>query len=367
MKVERRLRHLALLCTVLGAALLVVSQTMVAKPPMRFWGQATTVVVANKNGVIAYPSNTVTPDDAGVLQRGIVSFESNAAGGENPDEQDAWRVHTVQEGDTVWGIASTYSLRPETILWSNYKALRDNPDLLIVSTALTIPPADGLVIDVEAGDTIDAIARRFKVQPEIIVAERLNGLTDINQVLAVGQPLFIRGGERELVVWQLPTPVEIGTQQVRTKRGVVSAKVYRVGTCGDVAIPPLGTGRFILPTGSNYRSGYDFGRYHGGIDFGGKMGNLIFAADSGTVVFAGESINQLGQFVGYGRYVVVDHGNGYQTLYAHNTSLNVTCGQQLTEGDTIAYMGSTGKSTGPHSHFEIRFNNTYVNPWGLFE
>lgn len=83
--------------------------------------------------------------------------------------------YVVQDGDTVWGIAGGYGLRPETVLWSNYNLLKDNPDLLRVGTALTIPPDDGLIVEVEAGDTIDAIARRFKVTPDALV-KKLNRL-----------------------------------------------------------------------------------------------------------------------------------------------------------------------------------------------
>lgn len=274
-------------------------------------------------------------------------------------------TYTVHEGDTVFGIAQTFGLAPETVLWTNYKSLKDNPDLLSIGQQLLIPPMNGLIVEVEMGDTVDGLARLFKVQPDAIINEPINGLTSVNDLLPLGKALFIPGGERELVVWQLPEPIEVGTKSIQTARGVVSAKVYNVGNCGNVAIPVLGTGALMYPTGSSYVSGYNFRGTHGGIDFGGKMNIPIFAADSGTVVFAGDSVNAAGNFVGYGRYLVLDHGNGLRTLYAHNSSLTVSCGQQVSKGEVIALMGSTGRSTGPHSHFEVRSGNGYVNPWTL--
>lgn len=274
-------------------------------------------------------------------------------------------TYTVHNGDTVFGIAQAFGLTPETVLWANYKSLKDNPDLLSLGQQLLIPPTDGLIVEVEMGDTIDGLARLFKVQPDVIVNEPLNGLTSVNELLPLGKALFVPGGERELVVWQLPEPVQVGTQNVQTARGVVNAKVYNVGSCGNVAIPAIGTGSLVYPTGSSFVSGYNFRGTHGGIDFGGKMNIPIFAADSGTVVFAGDSVNAAGNFVGYGRYVVLDHGNGLRTLYAHNSSLTVSCGQQVAKGEVIALMGSTGRSTGPHSHFEVRSSSGYVNPWTL--
>ncbi len=267
-------------------------------------------------------------------------------------------TYTVVEGDTVFGIAYKFGLRPETILWSNYEILKDNFDLIRVGQQFIIPPEDGLIIEVERGDTLDGIARRFGVTPERIVNEPINGLSSVNQPLQVGQRLFVPGGERETVVWQVPKLVPVR----QTTAGV---RVYRTGKCGEVAIPPLGTGSFIYPAKRRYLSGYDFTRYHPGLDFAGRLGEPIFASDAGTVIYAGYSLNAAGVPVGYGQYVVLDHGNGYQTLYAHASQLFVTCGQQVAKGTVIAAIGSVGRSTGPHLHFEIRYRGTPVNPWTL--
>lgn len=97
--------------------------------------------------------------------------------------------------------------------------------------------------------------------------------------------------------------------------------------------------------------------YHSGIDIGVDYGTPIHAADSGTVIY-------VGWISGYGNAVIIDHGNGMQTLYGHNQSLNVSEGQSVSKGQVIAFAGSTGNSTGPHCHFEGQVNGSAVDPMG---
>ena len=101
---------------------------------------------------------------------------------------------------------------------------------------------------------------------------------------------------------------------------------------------------------------YSSGRYHGGVDFPCPSGSSVYAAASGTVILA-KNLNY-----SYGHYLIIDHGNGLSTLYAHNTTLLVGVGSHVTKGQVIARSGSTGNSTGPHCHFEVRVNGTRVNP-----
>ena len=122
-----------------------------------------------------------------------------------------------------------------------------------------------------------------------------------------------------------------------------------------------GTGSLGYPT--SYRSisagypNYSSGAYHGGIDFPCPTGTPVHAADSGYVSLAKNLTYS------YGRYIIINHGNGISTLYAHNSQLCVTEGQAVEKGDLIAYSGSSGNSSGPHCHFEVRVNGTRVNPW----
>ncbi|MCH5297551.1 MAG: peptidoglycan DD-metalloendopeptidase family protein [Ruminococcus sp.] len=123
-----------------------------------------------------------------------------------------------------------------------------------------------------------------------------------------------------------------------------------------------GSGSFIWPLPYTHNLTSDFGsrwgRLHGGLDIasGGVYGQSIIAADSGTVILAGN------QGDGYGNYVIIDHGNGYKTLYGHMSSVAVYAGQQVAQGEVIGYVGSTGNSTGPHLHFEIRVNDVQTDP-----
>ncbi|HEY3342202.1 MAG TPA: peptidoglycan DD-metalloendopeptidase family protein [Anaerolineae bacterium] len=318
-------------------------------------------LVSNVSAASSNP-NAVNRDEDSILRSFAPIRNTNAVSStESGAPQQSSRglvTYTVQSGDTLFGIASAYGLRPETVLWSNYGALKDNPDLLSLGMQLRIPPTDGLITTILEGDSIDSLARQFQVKPEDIANEAINNLTSVNQALVAGQELFIPGGQRETVVWQLPKPVQV-------RQSSTGVKVYSVGVCGEVAIPALGTGRFIYPANAHYLSGYNFSAWHPGLDIAGHLGNPIYAADSGTVIYAGYSLNNAGQPVGYGQYVVIDHGNGYQSLYAHASQLFVTCGQQVLQGTQIAAIGSVGNSTGPHLHFEIRHGGTALNPWSL--
>ena len=118
------------------------------------------------------------------------------------------------------------------------------------------------------------------------------------------------------------------------------------------------TGHFIQPASGRLSSNFGsrWGRKHQGIDIAGSYGSDVVASDGGTVIYAGYNSS------GYGNLVKIDHGNGYVTYYAHNSSLCVSVGDKVYQGQVIAKMGSTGRSTGNHCHFEIRMNGTPVNP-----
>jgi murein DD-endopeptidase MepM/ murein hydrolase activator NlpD len=256
-------------------------------------------------------------------------------------------TYTVQSGDTLFGIAEKFKLRPETILWANYDVLQDDPHMLEIGQVLNIPSVDGVLHVVKEGETLEAIAQKYNVSPEAIRNAEWNGLQDGGEP-QVGQVLIVPGGTRPFAGWTPPRQAYVV---------VAGGKRLPSGACPSVQVPPLGTGSFIWPVNSRWRSGYDFTAYHPGVDFAGRLGDPVYAADAGTVVYAGWST------VGYGNLIVLDHGNGYQTYYAHLSAIFVGCGQQVAKGATIGLVGSTGRSTGPHLHFEIRGPGGFVNPW----
>lgn len=256
-------------------------------------------------------------------------------------------TYTVQAGDTLFGIAEKFKLRPETILWANYDMLQDDPHLLEIGQVLNIPPVDGVLHTVKEGETLEAIAQQYKVTPEAIRNAEWNGLMEGGEPW-VGQVLIVPGGTRPFKGWMPPRQAYVV---------IAGGKRMPSGACPSVQVAPLGTGSFVWPVNSRWRSGYDFTPWHPGVDFAGRLGDPVYAADAGTVVYAGWST------VGYGNLIVLDHGNGYQTYYAHLSAIFVGCGQQVAKGATIGLVGSTGRSTGPHLHFEIRGPGGFGNPW----
>lgn len=256
-------------------------------------------------------------------------------------------TYTVQAGDTLFGIAEKFKLRPETILWANYEVLQDDPHMLDIGQVLNIPPVDGVLHVVKEGETLEEIAKKYNVSPDVIRNAEWNGLQEGGEP-QVGQVLIVPGGSRPFAGWTPPR---------RSYVVIAGGKRMPAGACPNVQVAPLGTGSFVWPVNSRWRSGYDFTAYHPGVDLAGRLGDPVYAADAGTVVYAGWST------VGYGNLIVLDHGNGYQTYYAHLSAIFVGCGQQVAKGATIGLVGSTGRSTGPHLHFEIRGPRGFVNPW----
>lgn len=268
--------------------------------------------------------------------------------------------YTVQAGDTLFGIAAMYGLTPETLLWANYDELQDNPHLLKPGMELNIPPVNGIVYVVQAGDTVESIAEAYKATPDAIYTDGF----EWNQLKPGQQPptgatLIIPGGSREFKAWALSAAENAPqTSSGTDSSGTVVAR-GSVGFCKDITGGLTGTGTFVWPTVKHWVSGNNYAPWHPGLDFAAQLGDPIMASDNGVVVYAGWNN------WGYGNLVVIDHGNGWQTWYAHNSAIYVECGQNVFQGSTIAAAGSTGRSTGPHLHFETRFNGTLPNPFNV--
>lgn len=251
-------------------------------------------------------------------------------------------TYTVIPGDTVFGIAQMFELAPETIYWANSETLHDNPHLLPIGVVLNILPVNGIYHTVQEGDTVESVAEKYNVEPEALYNE-WNDLEE-GQPLVAGQKLVIPGGSREFIVWQPP-------RYSPTRRGS--------GACPGPFIGVAGRGWFNWPTSSRRISGWVFhdprNPPHSGLDIGLRTGDPVYAADNGVVVYRGWA-------GGYGNLIILDHGNGYQTYYAHLSEFWVGCGASVWAGGAIAAGGSTGWSTGPHLHFEIRYEGIPQNP-----
>lgn len=253
--------------------------------------------------------------------------------------------YTVQAGDTVIGIAQKFGLKPETILWGNYFTLLDNPSFLAPDEELNILPVDGVYHKWSAGEGLNGVASYYGVTPEEIVNFPANNLT-MDTVGDLGNPnikpdtwLVIPGGTREFIDWSAP-PVAADTTN---STGGVAA------SCGIINGGAKGVGYFVWPANHHYLSGFDYtpSTNHLGIDVDGETGDPVYATDNGVVVYAGWNE------YGYGNEVVINHGNGWQSRYAHLSQIGVECGQSVNQGQVIGLIGSTGRSSGSHLHFEL--------------
>lgn len=287
-----------------------------------------------------------TPPDDGTITRMAVPHTTI------PDRPRPTVItYTVESGDTVFGIAEKYRLTPYTIYWANTETLEDNPHRLAVGMVLNILPADGIYHIVSAGETVTGLAEEYDVEADALYNE-WNDLEE-GQPLAAGMKLVIPGGTRDFIAWQLPKTV--------ASNGAASINRGRPGMCVGNYIGLPGRGWFNWPTAGRRISGWYFrdprNPAHGGLDIGLRSGDAVYAADGGVILFAGWWGGG-----GYGNLVVVDHLNGWQTWYAHLSQVNVVCGQQVSAGDFIGLGGSTGWSSGPHLHFEIRLDGVPYDP-----
>ena len=265
-------------------------------------------------------------------------------------------AYTVQDGDTVFGIAEKFGLKPETILWGNYSTLLDDPHSLKPGQELNILPVDGVYWEWLGGIPFGEWANFYGVSAAEVIEYPGNNLDSTtvgdyeNASIRTGTWLIIPGGKRDFVSWSAPLGV--------TRENPASARVLGAGACDPVSGGAVGYGSFIFPTNKHYLSGFDFSpsTNHNGLDFAGNTGEAVYASDAGVIVYAGWND------YGYGNMVMVDHGNGFQSLYAHLSAFNVGCGQSVGQGEVIGAVGSTGRSSGSHLHFEI-MAGVKVNPW----
>jgi murein DD-endopeptidase MepM/ murein hydrolase activator NlpD len=265
--------------------------------------------------------------------------------------------YTVQKGDNIFKIAEKYGLKPTTILFGNYTVLKNNPDLLKEGQQLNILPVDGAYYEWQGVENLDQVATTLGSTTEAIInspgnkldPETIGDLSHPN--IPGGTWLIVPGGRREFTSWTAPA------QLVRSNP---STNVWGPGVCSGINFVQVGYGTFVYPTTDHWLSGTPYMPEirHFAVDFAGAEGNGVFATDAGTVVYSGWND------WGYGNLVIIDHGNGWQSLYAHLSQINVGCGQNVGQGDMVGLVGMTGgTSTGPHLHFGL-MNSVYgyVNP-----
>jgi murein DD-endopeptidase MepM/ murein hydrolase activator NlpD len=243
--------------------------------------------------------------------------------------------YEVAAGDTLSAIAEKFSVSIDTINWANDLS---DVDSISPGDKLKIPPVTGVVHKVKSGETLDSIAKKYSADAQTVLDFPFNDISD-DLSLKVGQEVVIPNGEVPAPPKPKSVPVEYAS------RNVPSAPAKG------------GSGIFGWPTSTSKGiSQYASWWHPGAIDIPNDTGTAIVAADSGRVI----SVQKL--WYGYGWHVIVDHGNGYTTLYAHLSAIYVNAGQNVSKGQSVGAMGSTGRSTGPHLHFEVRKNGAPVNP-----
>ncbi len=231
--------------------------------------------------------------------------------------------YEVQAGDTLASISQRFNISVDTIIWAN--DLKKN-DVIRVGQKLVILPISGVAYTIKSGDTVSEIAEKFDISQKEL--SEFNDLQDGK--LIVGQRIIIPGGT-------LKTSGS-GAQQAGGVKNVPKSSTKETAT-GFLSRPMKGG---IKTQGIHG---------HNGIDIAGPIGTPILSAREGvvTLVRGGSAWNG-----GYGNYVVVTHDNGVKTLYAHMNSITVTQGQKVSRGQQVGTLGNTGRSTGPHLHFEVR-------------
>jgi murein DD-endopeptidase MepM/ murein hydrolase activator NlpD len=228
-------------------------------------------------------------------------------------------TYATRPGDTITSIAARANLRPETVLQVNHLT---GSDQLVIGEVLTLPPIDGSMVPVEPGQTLEQLASALRLDPAVI-----RGLNN----LAPSTPL----------------PAELFVPDVSTAD--LPRRAIPMAPASDTRHHLV---RFLWPTQGTITT--FFLAWHPGLDIANAYGTKEMAADGGRVVFAG--------WGSYGIYVRIDHGNGFTTVYGHLQQVAVATGQLVQPGQLIGYMGATGRATGSHLHFEIRYHDVPQNP-----
>ena len=235
--------------------------------------------------------------------------------------------YIVREGDTISQIAQAFDLKENTIFWANDLSSKGS---IKIGQILEIPPVDGVKYTIKKGDTLGSIIKNFKVSEEGI--EEISIFNDINpKALVVGEEIFIPGGVKITVKSASSTTTKASNKKGSSWGGGLEYSDY-----------------YTRPVSGGRRSQGIHG--FNAVDLAVSTGTPVVASASGKV----NLVRDRGYNGGYGKYIVIDHDNGTKTLYAHLNSTAINQGVNVVQGQVVGYSGNTGRSTGPHLHFEVR-------------
>ena len=292
---------------------------------------STSVISGSYPGVGANPLIAGTSSD--LANAGVISSSITPVTVISDKPRDKVIEYQVKSGDTVSSIAQEYGVSEETVLWANDLSATSQ---IKENQKIDILPVSGVAAKVESGDTIYSVAKKYRANAQAIIDFPFNDIGDDFQLLS-GQTLIIPDGAPPEKAKPAPT-------QYLAKE--------------NIPVVDLGTARFVWPASGGISQYFSW--YHPAVDISNLGGGPIHASDSGTVTLAGWP-----DASGYGNRVIIDHGNGYTTLYAHLSAVYVKPGQKVSKGEVVGAMGSTGRSSGTHLHIEIRKDGTALNPLSL--
>lgn len=275
------------------------------------------------------------PFPAGPLVSGLQDTRTNIS----VKPRDKIEEYTVSEGDTLSSVAQKYGISQDTIKWENNLK---NKDAIKPGQILRILPVSGVSHKVKSGDTLESVAKKYSANQQAILDFPFNDIPD-DFSLKIAQVLIIPDGSPP----ELPAPKKPQPQYLA--RGPESPSFVAPGGA-----------QFIWPAGGSLTQYFSW--YHPGIDIANRSAPGVAASDGGIVIVAGWPDSS-----GYGNRIVIDHGNGYQSLYAHMSNIYVSAGETVTRGQLVGQMGSTGRSTGIHLHFEIHYKGVALNPLSILK
>ena len=273
------------------------------------------------------------------------------------------KSYVIAKGDSLWSIANSQNIEVDTLIGSNKFKTSSR---LRPGATLRIPNQDGIFYSLKKGETIEAVAKRYGVSMSKLRQVNINSDT---ASLKTGDEIFLPGAKPDGLMEHKDSEVKVAEVKKSDKNSKTSAKNSKNEKSektaklpkGEVAVRNTGAfrwpimGRINSPFGWRYHPITKRRDFHTGIDIKANRNDPIKAAAPGRVVYSG-------WMGGYGKVIVIEHHNGQSSLYAHCSSLLVGKGENVSSGKLIAKIGTTGRSTGPHLHFEIRNGNSPVNP-----
>lgn len=288
-------------------------------------------------------------------------------------ETDGGLLHVVQRGETLWEIGRRYGVSVDHLVQLNELS---EPNRLVIGQKLVIREGEARIHIVQRGETLTSIARQYGLRVHDLIA--FNEIANPDR-LSVGQQIVVTPRvQRTHVItagdtlWDIAREYEVTVEAIQSANSLSDPRRLRIGQ--KLVIPAIGGGDDVVAVPALSRAteqvlalswpvqgrvtshfGPRWGRMHNGTDIAAPTGTPVHAAASGKVTYS--------DWAGtYGQLIVIDHGNGLETRYAHNSQLLVRVGDQVQRGQRIALVGSTGQSTGPHLHFEVHVDGEAQDP-----